>query len=257
MKKRFPKAARHKLIVGAKAIEPILAAAAAMPAVMELPTAFNAQPAEWFGNAIAPMVCRQAQTDLYATIWLKRSYSFSGDSGDPPESYARLGTVKHFAHRGKMVSDFTGCPVTARAVDEPENELPKGFKAALTRLELAQIRMEGIDKLLPEISDFDGLADTLLLLCRDEIMSITQAGLTDAGVYQLTVLRGRFGTPIKNYTARDDVWIIPRARLTVLQHPYFYVGNPPQFKITIGQQPLTEAVQFTKQFAGASWPATK
>lgn len=120
-----------------------------------------------------------------------------------------------------------------------------------------QIQLIGIDLILPGVSDFDALANTVLLFVGDEIMSIAEADMTASGAYSLTVIRGRFGTPIENHTNGDTVWILTLANLKPLQHPHFLAGNDAQFKLTIGDQDIADVTAFDVTFVGNRWPGTK
>lgn len=193
-----------------------------MMTVVQLPPAFAG------ANCVAPLICRQTKADSLAHCWLGRTYAFSGE---PPESYAWLGPVRSFALQGTLQGLTIG-PVMNNPLPQPGGASPE--------LDTLQVKLEGIDRLMPEVTDFDSLDNTTLLFAGREIMSVASAKLLD-GVYTLTALRSRFGTH-DVHEIGEPVWIAQRARLKVFSHQFFAAGNTAKFKITIGRQPLANAI---------------
>lgn len=222
--------------------------AASPSAIVELPLALcpNGAP------AIAALVTRATQSDAFATLYLGRNYVFNGT---PPASFFQLASLTGFAFTGTLTADFPAAtsfvsianPLPAQA----GNVSPFPLAAGL------QIQLNGIDLILPGVSDFDALANALLLFVGDEIMSIAEADMTGSGAFSLTVIRGRFGTPIDNHSNGDTVWIIPLTSLKPLQHPHFLAGNDAQFKLTISDQDISDVAPFDVTFVGNRWPGTK
>jgi hypothetical protein len=204
--------------------------------------------------AIAALVTRALQSDAFATLYLGRNYVFNGT---PPASFLQLAALTGFAFTGTLTADFpASTPFIAIANPLPAeagNVGQSGFPLAAG----LQIQLIGIDLILPGVSDFDALANTVLLFVGDEIMSIAEAEMTDSGAYSLTVIRGRFGTPIEDHASGDTVWIITQANLKPLQHPHFLAGNNSQFKLTIGDQDIADVTAFDVTFVGNRWPGTK
>lgn len=240
MLKHIPQSAKRRVIQNP--IVPPLAKIPSRPpmTIVELPAALSAIP------GVAPLICRQTKTDTTATIYLKRTYVFNGE---PPESFVKLGTIKHFAWHGKLVEDFLA------NANHPSisNPLPAGTGRDFNLATGLRMKLDSIDNILPETSDFDGLADILLVFIEDEICSITRAGLVEGGNYQLTVLRHRCGSILHDHKAGVDAWIVSREYLTTLQHPFFHRGNEATFKITIGQESPADITPFNITFAGIGW----
>jgi hypothetical protein len=221
-------------------------------AIVELPFALcpNGLP------AIGALVARSTQSDSFATVYLGRNYVFNGT---PPASFFQFAAITGFALNGTLSADFPAStpfvsianplPAEAGNVGQPDSDFP--VAAGL------QIQLTGVDLILPGVCDFDALANSVLLFVDDEIMSIAEATLTGVGAYSLTVIRGRFGTPIDDHGNGDSVWIIPLANLQPLQHPHFLAGNDAQFKLTIGQQDVSDVTAFDVTFVGNRWPGTK
>lgn len=229
MNKRIPNTARHGVIKNPVARPPRPSVPGPAMTVVKLPS-----PA-WPENSVAPLVCRRTQSDRAGILYLGRTYCFSGE---PPESYARLGTFTGFAMGGKLVGALSAFAPAGLV----ENPLPAGF-GKCTPVKM-QIQIAGRDKILPDVCDFDALADSLLLFCGGEIISIAEATMTAAGAYDLTVLRGRLGTGWSDHDGGTEIWIMPRARLTAFQHPFLSPGNSAKFKITVGKHPPADATPF-------------
>jgi hypothetical protein len=213
-------------------------------AIVELPVALcpDNQP------AIAALVCRGTSSDTYASLFLGRNFVFNGS---PPDSYLPLTIVKGFAMNGGLSADF----LAATAFTAITNALPA--EAAnpnpFPLVDGLQLQLAGVDLVLPDVCDFDALANSLLLFVGNEIMSVAEATMNAAGAYTLTVIRGRFGTPIEDHHAGDEVWVVSLVDLRPLQHAHFLAGNDAQFKLTLGVQPVADVDAFAITFAGTRW----
>lgn len=75
--------------------------------------------------------------------------------------------------------------------------------------------------LLQEQSPAASLDDTLLLFVGAEILSIAEVTALGAGRYSLSVLRARRGSAGASHAAGDEVWILPRSELLLLDHAAF------------------------------------
>jgi len=213
--------------------------------IVELPAALcpDSQP------AIAALVARTSPSMTIAALLLGRNYTFTGV---PPESFELLQTLSKFALHGVLTADF----LAAAAVTAPDNALPAESADWPDPLPLTaglQIQLDGPDLILPDVSDFDSLAGGVLLFVGNEIMAIGEQQMTAAGAYTLTVIRGAFGTTIADQHAGDVAFIIPRSSLVPIQHPHFLAANTAEFKLTLGQQSITDVVAFDLTFTGANW----
>jgi hypothetical protein len=230
MKKFIPQSQRHKVIKNPIVI-PAAAASAQSPMTV-VPVPASLAGAE---NRVAALICRRTVSDTVAHVYLGRTYAFTSDA---PQSFAGLGKVRGFALTGQLVAWAAGPAI--------ENRPPNSIQI----LDLATIvvKLVGVDRIMPDVSDFDALADTTLLFCENEILSVARAAMQPDGSYALTVLPGRFGTPTNGYfRPGDTVWIVSRARLNFFGHPIFAAGNTAKFKITVGKQPLANAIPFEIQ----------
>jgi hypothetical protein len=104
-----------------------------------------------------------------------------------------------------------------------------------------QVQLDGIDLILPDVSDFDALAATVVLIVGNEYMAIAEQVMTAAGAYTLTVIRGAFGTAVADHHAGDEIWIIPKTGLVPLQHPHLAADNTVQIKFTFSNPNVSDA----------------
>jgi hypothetical protein len=181
---------------------------------------------------LAPLVRRNQRSSAQARLFLGRNFSFNGN---PPDSFFELAAIRRFAFHGQLTADLAiGAPAISFA-----NPLPASLgNDPLPLVGGVNIQLDGPDLILPECFDFDALSNALLLFVGDEIFSIASAAMTGAGAFTLQAIRGRFGTGILNHQNGDEIFILPAADLTVLQHPFFATGNTALFKLTMGvQQP--------------------
>jgi hypothetical protein len=235
MKPFIPQIARRRIIKN-PIIPPLVKAAPLSPmTVVKLPPVLLDRIGRGPLPGIAPLIARRNGTDILATVYLARSYVFSGQA---PASFVNLGTTKSFAMTGTLAEQALATPTGGLIV---QNKLPAGFSFQRNP-ERITIQLSGVDLILSEVSDFEALADSTLLFCGNEIMSIAEAEMTAKGAYTLMVLRGRFETPIETHNADAPIWITSTVK--AFQHPFFATGNIATFKITIGQQSLADATPF-------------
>lgn len=220
-------------------LEPIPTTTAAL---FELPVALcpNSQP------AIAALVQRDATSTLSAQLWLGRNYVFNGTA---PESFFALGTITKFALHGELTADYPASAATLAIA----NALPAEADNPLPLTDGFNVQLDGPDQTMPDVSDFDALANTVLLFVDGEIMSVAEASLTGAGAYGLTVIRGRFGTPIQDHAAGAAVYIIARADLAIFQHAHFRGGNTGRFKLIFDFQQISDVDAFDQVLDGGNW----
>ena len=191
--------------------------------------------------SLAPLVRRNQSSSYISKLWVGRNFAFDGDA---PDSFFELATIRAFAFHGLLDADL---PATAPMISFT-NPLPASIaENPLPLVTGIAIQLDGCDLVLPECFDFDSLANALLLFIGDEILSISNAAMTGAGGFELTAIRGRFGTAIADHAQGDDIFILPLADLTILQHPSFASGATALFKLTIGMQQLTDVASFTQQ----------
>jgi hypothetical protein len=201
--------------------------------------------------AIAALIARDQVSTFTASLYLGRNFVFNGV---PPESYSLLAKFSIFALTGALTADFlasTGFVAITNQLPAQATDNPFPLCAGLA------VQLTGPDLILPDVCDFDALANTILLFCGSEIMSIAEATLTAASAYTLTVIRGRFGTAIVDHHAGDAIWVIAKADLDPLQHPHFLGGNTAEFKLTLGTQTTVDVNAFNITFAGTNWPFSK
>lgn len=191
--------------------------------------------------SLAALVQRDNQALSSARLYLGRNYVFTGTA---PDSYFLLASITAFALHGKLAEDFAAdaalTPVDnalpAEAADWPD---PLPLTAGL------QVQLDGIDVILPDVSDFDALAATVLLIVGDEFMAIAEQQMTAAGAYTLTVIRGAFGTAITDHRIGDEIYIIAKSALVPLQHSHFRAGNTIQTKLTLANPNVADVAAQT------------
>jgi hypothetical protein len=221
-------------------------------AIIELPECLWAAYPAWTNNfqlSVAVLVSRNTQATTYATLYLGRNYVFSGL---PPSSYEELATITGFAMYGQLVA-AVAANAAYMAIGNPppvEGQKPNPLPVVCG----LQIQLAGVDLILPDVCDFDALANEVLLFVDQEIMSIAEANMTAEGAYTLTVIRGRFGTAIANHAAGATMWIIPLAQVKAIAHPHFALGNVAQFKLTIGLQSISDVQSFNLGFGALIGP---
>ena len=189
-------------------------------------------------NALGVLAARQTTTDTFARLLLARDFAFNGE---PPESFMQLCSVKWFAFHGKIAVDFlVSEPI--RTQNKPAH-LP-GFHLAKD----IQIQLEGVDLILPEVSDFGAVNGELLLFVRDEIMAIASAKMTARGLYSISALRGFYNSGLGDLRAGDEVFIIDSAQLPIARHSHFRAGSALRFKFAIGRRPASDCDVFSVNF---------
>lgn len=195
---------------------------------------FELPPALCLNNAacIAALIARDDATMSVAKIYLGKSTDFSGS---PVANYELVQTLQTFSWRGIFKTDY---PADTLCID-----LERGFT----------VQLDGPDVILDEINPFEALANKLLLFAGGEIMSVAGANLTAAGVYKLTVVRGRFGTPVEKHLTGDEVFILRLEDLRPVQTSSLLPNNAGVFKIVRGVDNLEDQNGFTIPFVGKAW----
>ncbi|MGA2788766.1 MAG: phage tail protein, partial [Verrucomicrobiota bacterium] len=107
--------------------------------------------------AIAALVARDTQGMVSAQLFLGRNFVFNGD---PPDSFFMLKAITRFAFHGTLAADFaaaTAFTAIANALPAEATDNPFPLTDGLA------LQLDGPDIILPDVSDFDALANTLLL----------------------------------------------------------------------------------------------
>jgi hypothetical protein len=214
-------------------------------AILELPQPLcpDAKP------AVACFAARDNQSLTTAKLYLGRNYTFSGAA---PESYFQIQTITKFCQFGVLTTDF----MASAALTVPANAVPAesaDWPDPLPLTEGCTIQLSGVDQILPDVSDFDALAAGVVLVVGNEFMSIAEQVMTAPGAYTLTVIRGAFGTTIADHAAGDEVLIISREGIVPLQHPHIRAGNTAEFKLTLSNANVSDAVAFNVVLVGTYW----
>jgi hypothetical protein len=179
---------------------------------------------------LAPLVRRNQISSVRAKLWLGRNFAFTGD---PPESFFELTAITQFAFHGRITRAIVGNELAmAFSNDAP----PSLVNDPLPLISQVTIQLDGPDQILPELFDFDALANSVLMFAGDEIFSLSASTLTGPGAYTLTAIRSRLGTPQPDHANGEEIFIIGLADLTLVQHPLLAAGNTARFKLTIGMQ---------------------
>jgi hypothetical protein len=187
---------------------------------------------------LAPLVRRNQASSTRAKLWLGRNFAFNGD---PPESYFELASVSSFAFHGQL----TGALLANQALTAFDNALPASIPDnPFPLIGGISIQLDGPDLILPELFDFDALANSMLMFVGNEIFSLASATLTATGVYTLTAIRSRFATIAADHAAGADIFVIGLADLIPVQHPLLVSGNTGRFKLTVGMQQVTDQDAF-------------
>lgn len=196
-------------------------------AIVELPPALcSGKP------AIAALVARDNQSAAVATFYLGANY---GIDDDAPDSYTQLSVVTKFAFYGSLAQDY------ARETNVIDEEV------------MMLVQLEGVDLILPSVTSFDPLIDTLLVFVGGEIMSVISATLVSAGLYRLALVRGRFATQRQTHHEGDTVLICLKSSIVPLTHEQFQPGNTAQFKLTFGDRSLADALAVDYGITGRAW----
>jgi hypothetical protein len=217
-----------KLISGA--IAPDLTATPASPnrtMLIELPAGLcSGQP------ALGALVARWGVTQTSFAVWLDKLLAWSGA---PPDSYELLGTSSTFAWHGNLSADY---PATTRYID-----LECG----------AAVQLDGPDLGLNAVTAFEAMKDATLVFIGAEICSLAGWTLLGPGLYQLQLIRGRFGTPIQAHSAGADVFIINQSDLLALSRREFQPNNAVTLKVPVGKQDVGDAEPIVVNLAGVAW----
>ena len=182
--------------------------------------------------AITALVAREIQSDSQAQVYIGANYGLNGAA---PETYAQLTTLNNFAFIGTVSVNY---PAGTNIIDQV---------FGLT------VQLTGPDLILPALTEFDALINTLLVFCGDEILSVISTELIASGQYLLQVVRGRFGTPIEAHAAGVSAFLILQSSIKPISHPQFKPGLTAQFKVVLGSQLLSDAAAVNVAIAGVSW----
>jgi len=194
--------------------------------IIELPLGFAGQ------LALAAMVTRPIQSTALARIYLGANY---GIDDNPVDSYSQVATVQQFAFKGQVFENY---PDNTNIIDDV---------LGLT------VQLNGLDTVLPALNSFDALTNKLLVFAGNEIMSVIAAPMVVPGRYELSVIRGRYGTAIENHPADQPVYIVLRESITPLIHPHFIPGNTARFKVVFGDRNIADADAYDYAIAGSAF----
>lgn len=187
---------------------------------------------------LAPMVRRNQASSVRSKLWLGRNFAFNDD---PPESFFQLAGITQFAFHGQLT---TNIPIDMM-VTSFSNALPASMaNDSLPLISQIGIQLDGPDLILPELFDFDALANSVLMFAGDELFSLAAATLTAGGAYTLTAIRSRLGTAAVDHALGEEIFIIGLSDLTLVQHPLLATGNTGRFKLTIGMQQPSDVDSF-------------
>lgn len=165
--------------------------------LLELPAGLSQD----FDVTLAPLVARTAPTDVGFAIYQKKDY------GDAPDSYELRATATRFAKHGSLAADY--------GTDTDTIDLTLGLI----------VQLDGVDTVLDDQTDFDALADALLIFVGAEVLSIAGITLLASGLYKVFAIRERFGSARQAHTAGAEVFVIRKSELLRINHPSFKVGN--------------------------------
>jgi hypothetical protein len=130
-----------------------------------------------------------------------------------PESFDVIESLGRFALHGTLLADYSADTLV---IDESLG---------------VAVRLDGPDTEIEEQMMFDGLTDQLLVFVNNEVMSVVEAQVIGASQYRLSVVRGRFATPLEAHSLGDDAFIVRRDELEPLQHAHFVPGNTVVVKV--------------------------
>lgn len=176
--------------------------------VVELPLALC--PEGILSLAVLPI--RPSVKTVSCKIHLGQSYDFAGEVL-PPESYEVLASNNKFAIHGTVQANYVAVTPTI------DNAIG------------ISVLLDGVDALMEEQTEFDGLANDLLAFVGDEILSVLQVVVEGPSLYRLYCVRNRYHTPRQAHAAAAEVFIINRSSLQALQHPGFRYGNTVNLKL--------------------------
>lgn len=167
--------------------------------------------------AVAVLVARPDSKTVSHSIYLGENAG-----GGDPSTYSFLASNTRFAQRGVLVRDYIAdTPTIDRAIGP-------------------LLQLEGPDLILDEQTLFRALANELLCIIDDEIMSVVDAELRGPGLYRLEVIRRRFGTERASHAAETEVYLLPLTSLQSIQHDHFQPGNTVVIKVTAAAADVSE-----------------
>jgi hypothetical protein len=92
-----------------------------------------------------------------------------------------------------------------------------------------RLQLDGQDLTLPVVSEAAGLRDTLLAYIDDEVLSLYDVTLIAAGLYEVSAIRGRYGSTHAAHVIASDVFLLPSRQ--PFQVPMPKAGLDAVFKI--------------------------
>lgn len=185
------------------------------------------------GTPAIQLLCQRDRVQTaVGQLWLGKNFALSGS---PPDSYALLQSFSRFAWHGKLVNNYTDQTL---CID--------------TRIGML-IQLDGPDLVLDEVTDFDAVAGAYWVVVDDEILFLAEPMLKAAGLYQISTVRGQFGSPIQAHTAGTDVFIIRAGDYAPLSFPTLLPGNVGQFKVTLGVQNLSDQAASAPGYVGSAF----
>lgn len=95
-----------------------------------------------------------------------------------------------------------------------------------------RIQLDGTDLTLPTVSEAAGILDTLLAYIDDEVLSLYDVTLISSGLYEVSAIRGRYGSLHEAHDSGSDVFLLPSRPPFTVSMPKS--GIPQTFKV----QPL-------------------
>lgn len=181
-------------------------------------------------SAIAALIQRDQENTPFALLWIAKNYSLTGA---PPDTYSLLQTYLAFAKHGVLTADYTDQTL---CID--------------TRIG-AKVLLDGPDTIFDEVTDTDGLAGAYLVFIDNEILFLLQPTMGTPGAYSLPLVRGQNGTAVQYHNKGADVYILKATDLIVLPMEV-KSGMTAKFKVTLGQQSVSEQDETDITFAGVS-----
>jgi hypothetical protein len=194
-------------------------------------------------TCLAALVRRDQPSDANCKVYLRKNFAFDGD---PPASYQLLASMSKFAWAGYLTAEFLAAAAPT-SFSNPLPVLPPEAPVAepFPLVSGLSVQLDGPDLVLDEITDFDAINGTILVFVETEIMALAAAALTGPGAYDLTVVRGFWGSTVADHAANTPIFIIRRDNIVPMAHPSFQPGNISELKIALGVQTLADAALLT------------
>jgi len=174
-------------------------------------------------------------------VHLGHNYDFGGMI--TPESFEILGGQTRFAIHGTVEEEYAD---STDVVDDTVGLL---------------VRLDGLDKTLGEVDEFDGLTDELLVFVEDEMLSVFRIELVDVDLYRLFCIRARFDTVKATHASAAEVFITERANIQAWQHAHFRTDNAVVLKLQSVSRTdvseLSDAFEWDGNIAGRIYRAAR